>query len=70
MPNGGSASPPSSRPQVRAINSTPTFDADEDVVVLRRVPRKKSWLDVMKACPVPMDDLPRRSREMPKKLKL
>jgi bifunctional DNA-binding transcriptional regulator/antitoxin component of YhaV-PrlF toxin-antitoxin module len=47
-----------------------TFDADEDAVILRRVPRKKSWLDVMKACPVPMDNLPPRSREMPKKLKL
>jgi hypothetical protein len=47
-----------------------TFDAEEDVVILRRVPRKKSWLDVMKACPAPMDDLPARSREMPKKVKL
>jgi len=47
-----------------------TFDAEEDVVILRRVPRKKSWLKVMKACPVRMDDLPPRSREMPKKLKL
>jgi len=47
-----------------------TIDAEEDVVILRRVPRKKSWLDVMKACPVPMDDLPPRGREMPKKVKL
>jgi hypothetical protein len=47
-----------------------TFDAGEDAVILRRVPRKKSWLEVMKACPAPMDDLPPRSREMPKKVKL
>ena len=47
-----------------------TFDAEEDVVVLRRLPRRKSWLRVMKECPVPMDDLPPRGRELPKKLKL
>ncbi len=45
-----------------------TFDAEEDAVILRRVPRRKNWLAVMKACPVPMDDLPPRSREMPKKV--
>jgi hypothetical protein len=47
-----------------------TFDVEEDAVILRRVPRRKSWLAVMKACPVPMDDLPPRSREMPKKVRL
>lgn len=47
-----------------------TFDAEEDAVILRRVPGRKSWLDVMKACPVPLDDLPPRSREMPKRTKL
>ena len=47
-----------------------TFDSDDDVLILRRVPPKKNWLEVMKACPVPMDDLPPRRREMPKKLKL
>ena len=47
------------------------YDEDEDEIVLRRLKRKsKSWLDVLKACPVPMDDLPARSRELPKKLKL
>jgi hypothetical protein len=35
-----------------------------------RVSRRKSWLTVMKACPLPMDDLPPRNREMPKKVKL
>ena len=47
------------------------YDEDEDEIVLRRVKRKtKSWLAVLKACPVPMDDLPARSRELAKKLKL
>jgi hypothetical protein len=44
------------------------FDPDDDVVILRRVKRKTNWLDVWKQCPVPMDDLPPRSRQMPKKM--
>jgi len=47
-----------------------TFDADEDTVVLRRIKRKANWLEVWKQCPVPLDDLPPRSRELPKKRKL
>ena len=47
-----------------------TFDAEKDTVILRRVPKKRSWLEVLKRCPVSMDDLPPRSRELPKKLKL
>jgi hypothetical protein len=47
-----------------------TFDAEDDVLTLRRVAKKPDWLEVLKACPVPMDDLPPRSRELPKKLKL
>ncbi len=47
-----------------------TFDPDEDTVTLRRIKAKADWLEVWMKCPVPMDDLPRRSREMPKKLKL
>ena len=46
------------------------FDAEEDVVVLRRVAKKPDWLEVLKACPVPMDDLAPRRRQLPKKLKL
>jgi len=45
------------------------YDEDEGVVTLRRIPPKKDWLEVWKKCPVPMDDLPPRSRELPKKLK-
>jgi hypothetical protein len=47
-----------------------SFDSEEDAIVFRRVKRGKSWLKVLKACPVPMDDLPARSREYPKKPKL
>jgi hypothetical protein len=47
-----------------------SFDAEDDVVILRRLKRKPNWLEVWKQCPVPMDDLPPRSRERPKRLKL
>jgi hypothetical protein len=46
------------------------FDAEEDAIVFRRVKRGRSWLAVLKACPVSMDDLPSRSREYPRKRKL
>lgn len=46
------------------------FDETEDAIVFRRIKRGKSWLAVLKACPVPMDDVPARSREYPKKPKL
>ncbi len=47
-----------------------SFDEEEDAIVFRRVKRGRSWLDVLKACPVPMEDLPPRSREYPKRRKL
>lgn len=47
-----------------------SFDAEDDVVTLRRVKRKRNWLEMWKECPVAMDDLPPRSRELPKRLKL
>jgi hypothetical protein len=46
------------------------FDEEEDAIVFWRIKRRRSWLAVLKACPVPMDDLPARSREYPKKPKL
>jgi hypothetical protein len=46
------------------------FDAEEDALVYRRITRKANWLEVWKQCPVSMDDLPPRSREMPRKVKL
>ncbi len=46
-----------------------SFDAEEQVVTFRRI-QNKNWLEVWKRCPVSMDDLPPRSREMAKKVKL
>lgn len=46
------------------------FDEDEDAIIFRRIKRKSNWLEVWKRCPVPMDDLPPRSREFSKKVKL
>ncbi len=39
------------------------FDAEEDALVYRRIASKPDWLDVLKKCPVPMDNLPPRRRE-------
>lgn len=47
-----------------------SFDEEEDAIIFRRVKRRQRWLDVLKACPVPMDDLPPRSREYPRRRKL
>lgn len=47
-----------------------SFDAEEDVVTLRRLKKKPDWLAILKQCPVPMDDLPHRSRELPKRRRL
>ncbi|CAN5303003.1 hypothetical protein BH20VER2_BH20VER2_11410 [soil metagenome] len=46
------------------------YDNEEDEIILRRIKGKGDWLEIMRQCPVPMDDLPPRSREYPKKLKL
>jgi len=46
------------------------FDADEDALIFRRLPDSEDWLDVLAQCPVPMDDIPPRRRELPKKRKL
>jgi hypothetical protein len=46
------------------------FDEEEDAIVFRRIKRGKSWLKVLKACPVPMDDLPARRREYARGRKL
>jgi len=46
------------------------YDKEEDEIVLRRVKRKSDWLKVWRKCPVPMDDLPPRSREYFKARKL
>jgi hypothetical protein len=46
------------------------FDADEDTLVFRRVARKNDWLEVLKACPIDLSDLPPRRREFARRRKL
>ena len=46
------------------------FDEEEDAIVFRLIKRGRGWLEILKACPVPMDDLPPRSREYLKRRKL
>jgi hypothetical protein len=46
------------------------FDADEDALIFRRLPDNEDWLEVLAQCPVPIEDLPPRRRELPKKRKL
>ena len=46
------------------------YDEDDGTIVYRRIKPKLDWLEVLKQCPSPMDDIPPRSRELPKKIKL
>ena len=43
------------------------FHPDDDTLVFRRIAVKGDWLAVLKECPVPMDDLPPRRRELPRR---
>ncbi len=47
-----------------------SFHAEDQLVVFRKLPSKENWLDVLKECPVSMDNVPSRSYEKPKKLTL
>lgn len=46
------------------------FDPEEDAIVFRRLARRADWLAVLRACPVEMDDVPLRSRQLPKHRRL
>jgi hypothetical protein len=46
------------------------FDAEEDVLIFRRISTNTDWLAVLKECPVSMDDVPTRRREFPRRRKL
>jgi hypothetical protein len=46
------------------------FEPEESAITFRRINQTEDWLDVALACPYPMDDLPPRSRELPKELDL
>ena len=49
---------------------TAIFDSEQGEIVFRRVNPKSNWVELFEACPVPMDDLPPRRREYPKKINL
>ena len=46
------------------------FDAEEDALVCRRLAAGEDWLVVMKSCPVPVDELPARRRDYPRRRRL
>ena len=46
------------------------FDAEEDVLVFRRLAGNENWLTVLKACPVSPDDVPPRRTAPPRRRKL
>lgn len=46
------------------------FDPEEDTLVFRRIAKRADWLAVLKSCPVRMEELPPRSRELPRLRKL
>lgn len=46
------------------------FDPEEDALVFRRIAKQADWLQVLKQCPVKLDAIPPRSRELPKHRKL
>lgn len=43
------------------------FDATEDSLVFRRIAPNSDWLAVLKRCPVSMEDVPPRRRELPRR---
>lgn len=47
-----------------------SFQAEDQLVIFRKLPSKEDWLDVLRACPISMDDVPPRRHEKPKKIKL
>lgn len=46
------------------------FDAEEDVLIFRRLTKSGDWLAILKQCPVRMDDVPPRRREYARRRKL
>jgi hypothetical protein len=46
------------------------FDPDENAIIFRRLAVKADWLSVLRDCPVSMDDVPPRRRELARRRKL
>lgn len=47
-----------------------SYDENDEVIIFRKLPAKPNWLKVLQSCPMPMDDIPSRSKKMPKLIKL
>jgi hypothetical protein len=46
------------------------FDSEEDAIIFRRLAGRGDWLAILRECPVSMDDIPPRRRELPRRRKL
>ena len=46
------------------------FDAEEGEIVFRRIAGAGDWLAVLSECPVSIEDLPRRRRQLAKRRKI
>ena len=46
------------------------FDPEEVAIIFRRLAGKEDWLEVLKECPVSMDDVPPRRRDTARRRKL
>ncbi len=46
------------------------FHPEDDTLIFRRMVGAGDWLEVLKQCPVAMDDLPPRRRRRPRRRKL
>ena len=46
------------------------FDSEEGAIIFRRLARSGDWLAILRECPVSMDDVPARRRELPSRRKL
>jgi hypothetical protein len=62
--------PKSLAPARPGDNFEAEFHPEDDTLVFRRIAAKGDWLAVLRECPVPMDDLPIRHRELPRRRKL
>jgi hypothetical protein len=62
--------PTSLAPSRPGDNFEAEFHPDDDTLIFRRIASKSDWLAVLRECPVPMDNVPIRRRELPRRRKL
>lgn len=62
--------PTSLAPARPGDNFEAEFHPEDDTLVFRRMAPKGDWLAVLRECPVPMDDLQARRRELPRRRRL